>query len=172
MPGEIFQTLPDTKCHNWCKFKWPQPWSRRILRFCQKYYSPYRLGAKKKTISAGVKVSKSRKCISCLHRRSWNSCESVTKTHFHLHFPANYLLVGRCEPGSWTGDSVPGLPRWDKTQGVTPSWSQHELEVVLSCLDRNVTFTRLKFCQLNAIHGESSEGGGSVRQVLWREREG
>lgn len=127
---------------------------------------------KKKTISAGVKVSKSRKCISCLHRRSWNSCESVTKTHFHLHFPANYLLVGRCEPGSWTGDSVPGLPRWDKTQGVTPSWSQHELEVVLSCLDRNVTFTRLKFCQLNAIHGESSEGGGSVRQVLWREREG
>lgn len=155
VPGEIFQTLLDTKCHNWCKFKWPQPWSRHIVRFCQKYHSPYRLGEKKKTISEDVKVSKSRKCISCLHRRSWNSCESVTRTHFHLYFSANYFLVGRYVsqgPGPW----IQSLVQVGKTEWVTPSWSQHELKVILSCLDRNLTFTRLKFCQLNAIQRESS----------------
>lgn len=44
-----------------------------------------------------------------------------------------------------------------KTEWVTPSWSQRELKVILSCLDRNLTSTRLK---LNPIHRESSWGGG------------
>lgn len=110
VPGEIFQTLPDMKCHNWYKFKWPRLWSCRTLRFCQKCNGPYRLRVKKKQNSVDLEVSKSRKCISRLHRRRlkylWKVSWGLIFTHTFLSM---YFPVGRCvsrSPGSWIQSPV------------------------------------------------------------------
>ena len=139
---KYFKTLPDTKCHNWCKFKWPRLRSHCILGFCQKYCSPYRLGVKKKLISVDAEEPKSREYPSCLHGRRLKCCERCHKdSHFHTHASADVLPGGKaCESGCWTVDSVPSPPRWDKTQRVTPSWSQHRLNLILGCLAQTSGF--------------------------------
>lgn len=43
--------------------------------------------------------------------------KGVTRTHFHTHFSVYVFPSGKvCESESWIVDSVPSLPRWDKTQ--------------------------------------------------------
>lgn len=138
VPGEIFPTPPDMKCHNWCKFKWPWLRSHCILRFCKKHCGSYKLWVKKKQTSLGLEASKSRISISSCIDGGWKTCERCHKdSHFQMQFSANVFPGGKvCEPGSWTVDSVPSLPRGDRTQWGKPSWSQLGLNLILNCLEQ------------------------------------
>lgn len=109
-----------------------------------------------------VEASKSRKCISCLHRWSWNSCESVTRA---LIFTYTFLPIISWWEGVWAGildcgfspqSAQVGQNRVSDTFLVT-AWIKSHLKLLGS---------KSHFYKVNILPAESHSQGKQLRRSL------